>query len=70
MTPLPCRQPLHPPPRYDDAEPFQDMKYCELSDRKEKVVAVREIETGRVEECTHCGEERISPFTRTHSGVE
>jgi hypothetical protein len=70
MSAIPCRNPLNPPPRYDEAEPFQQEDYCVGCHRTGQTfvaVAGRDTETGKFEECTGCGEERIAPFTRGNS---
>lgn len=42
---------------------------CEVSGVEEKFVATKSCVFGLIGECTHCGEERIAPFTHTQ-GVE
>ena len=79
----PCRNPLpFPSPELDDDElmpepptyPIESlslilqwMRHCEISGQEEKFVVNRFCISGFIGECTHCGEERIAPFTRGNS---
>ncbi len=42
-------------------------RQCEISGKEETFEADRECCYGFIGECTHCGEERIAPFTRANS---
>ncbi len=68
-----CDDDLLPAPTTYPIQPLSVLvewqRVCELSGREEKFVADRVCYFGFIGECTHCGEERIAPFTRT-GGVE
>lgn len=64
LLPEPPSHPINPLP---EAMYVEWMRHCEISGQEEKFVANRVCVSGLIGECTHCGEERIAPFTRGNS---
>jgi len=86
MSSIPCRQFVAPfvwqkldddllpePPNFPIGHLLVIVEWsriCQISGKEEKFIADRWCKYGFIGECTHCGEERIAPFTRTHAGGE
>jgi hypothetical protein len=47
--------------------PIEWMRFCYSCNREAIFVANHECVFGLIGRCTHCGDERVSPFTRTIS---
>jgi hypothetical protein len=45
------------------------MRFCETSGAEQRFIADRVCISGLIGRCTHCGDERIAPFTRVNSEV-
>ena len=51
------------------AVPVEWMRFCWQCDSEQRFVADRVCVSGLLGCCTHCGDERIAPFTRMNSEV-
>lgn len=49
--------------------PVEWMRFCFTCESEQRFIADRECMYGLVGRCSHCGEERIAPFTRANSEV-
>lgn len=50
--------------------PVEWMRFCFTCESEQRFVADRDCPYGLVGCCTHCGDQRIAPFTRANSEVE
>lgn len=50
--------------------PVEWMRYCDVCDLERIFVANTHCGHGLIAKCSHCGDERLAPFTRANSDVE